>query len=139
MTNSNTFIDNIFSNFVDPDLISGNLTAAISDHLHQFATIPNMFGNVSGNKSSIYERGWLKFDQEHFILDYILIMKMQPTDKEKIATSYPLSTFLKASGINSVPYRILFPLENRISKQLADLFNLSFMTGVFPLVLKLQK
>ena len=30
-------------------------------------------------------------------------------------------------------------LKNEISKQLADLFNLSFMTGVFPLVLKTAK
>ena len=31
---SNTLMDNIFSNFIDPDIISGNLTATISDHLH---------------------------------------------------------------------------------------------------------
>ena len=42
----------------------------------------------------------------------------------------------KASGLNSIPYRILFLLKNEISKQLADLFNLSFMTGVSPSVLK---
>ena len=29
-----------------------------------------MFGNISGNKSNIYERDWSKFDQENFILDY---------------------------------------------------------------------
>ena len=45
----------------------------------------------------------------------------------------------KASGPNSIPYRILFLLKNEISKQLADLFNLSFMTGVFPSVLKTAK
>ena len=45
----------------------------------------------------------------------------------------------KASGPNSIPYRILFLLKNDISKQLADLFNLSFMTGVFPFVLKTAK
>ena len=65
----NTVIDNIFSNVVDPDTISGNLTATISDHLPQLSTIPNMFGNVSGNKSNIYERDWSKFDRENFILD----------------------------------------------------------------------
>ena len=32
-SHSNTLIDNIFSNAIDPDLISGNLTATISDHL----------------------------------------------------------------------------------------------------------
>ena len=55
---SNTLIDNIFSNVIDPDIILGNLTAILSDHLLQFAIIPNMFGDISGNKSNIYERDW---------------------------------------------------------------------------------
>ena len=49
------------------------MTATISDHLPQFAIIPNMFGNISGNKSNIYERDWSKFDQENFILDYFSV------------------------------------------------------------------
>ena len=72
-SHSTTLIDNIFSNAIDPDIISGNLTAAISDHLPQFAIIPNMFGNISGNKSKIYERDWSKFDRENFILDYFSV------------------------------------------------------------------
>ena len=71
-SHSNTLIDNIFSNIVDPDIISSNLAATISDHLSQFAIIPNMFGNTS-NKSNIYERDWSKFDRENFILDYFSI------------------------------------------------------------------
>ena len=70
---SDTLIDNIFSNVIDPDIISGNLTATISDHLPQFAIIPNMFGNISGNKSNIYESYWSKFDLENFILDYFSV------------------------------------------------------------------
>ena len=31
--NSNALIDSIFSNVIDPDIIPGNLTATISDHL----------------------------------------------------------------------------------------------------------
>ena len=50
---SNTLIDNIFSNVFDSDIVSGNLTGTISDHLPQFAIIPNMFGNITGNKSKI--------------------------------------------------------------------------------------
>ena len=72
-SHSNTLIDNIFSNVNDPDIISGNLTATISDHLPQFAIIPNMFGNITGNKSNIYERDWSKFDPENFILDYFSV------------------------------------------------------------------
>ena len=74
---SNTLIDHIFSNAVDADIISGNLTATISDHLPQFVIIPNRFGNnfnnISGNNSNIYERDWSRFDRENFILDYFSV------------------------------------------------------------------
>ena len=72
-SHSNTLIDNVFSNVIDPDIISGNLSATISDHLPQFTIIPNMFGNIPGNKSNIYERDWSKFDQENFILDFFSV------------------------------------------------------------------
>ena len=72
-SHSNTFIDNIFSNVIDPDIISDNLTATISDHLSKLAIIPNMFDNISGNKSNIYERDWSKFDRENFVLDYFSV------------------------------------------------------------------
>ena len=72
-SHSNTLIDNIFSNVIEPDIISGNLTATISDHLPQFAIISNIFGNISGNKYNIYERDWSKFDRENFILDYFSV------------------------------------------------------------------
>ena len=45
----------------------------------------------------------------------------------------------KVSGPNSIPYRKLFLLENKNSKQLVDLFNLSFMTSVFSSVLETAK
>ena len=69
----NTLIDNIFSNVIDPDIISGNLTATTSNHLPQFSIIPNVFDNILGNKSNIYERDWSKFDRENFILGYFSI------------------------------------------------------------------
>ena len=55
---TNTLIDYIFLNFIDPNIISGNLTATILDHLPQFSIIPNMFGNISDDKSNIYEWDW---------------------------------------------------------------------------------
>ena len=42
----------------------------------------------------------------------------------------------KASSPNSIPYGILFLPKNEILKQLADLFNLFFMAGLFFSVLK---
>ena len=64
---------------------------------------------------------------------------LQPTDKEEIANIISSLNSKKASGPNSIPYRILFFLKNDILKQLADLFNLSFMTCVFLSVLKSAK
>ena len=64
---------------------------------------------------------------------------LQPTDKEEIANIISSLNSNKASGPNSIPYRILFLLKKEISKHLADFFNLSFMTGVFPSVLKTAK
>ena len=72
-SHSNTLIDNVFSNVIDPDIISGNLTTTISDHLRQFSIILNMFDNISGNKSNIYEQDSSKFDRENFILDYFSV------------------------------------------------------------------
>ena len=45
-SHSNALIDNIFSIVIGPDIISGNLTATISDYLPQFGIIPNMFGDI---------------------------------------------------------------------------------------------
>ena len=73
---SNALIDNIFSNVIDPDIISGSLTATISDHLPQFAIIPNMFGNISSNKSNIHERDRSKLDQENFWTIFLLTGKI---------------------------------------------------------------
>ena len=64
---SNTLIDDIFSNAIDPDIISGNLTGTISDHLPQFSILPNIFGTIPGNKSNIYEKDWSKFDWEDLL------------------------------------------------------------------------
>ena len=72
-SHSNTLIDNVFSNVNDPDIISGNLTTTISDHLPQFSIIFNMVDNISDNKSNIYERDSSKFDRENFILDYFSV------------------------------------------------------------------
>ena len=49
-SHSNTFMNNIFSNVIDPDIISRNLTSTIFDHLPPFSIIADIFGNISGNK-----------------------------------------------------------------------------------------
>ena len=49
------------------------MSAINYDHLPQFAIIPNIFGNILGNKYNIYERNWSKFDRENFILHYFSV------------------------------------------------------------------
>ena len=50
-------------------MISGNITATISDHLPQFLFAPNVLSKASGQKSNIYERDWSKFIHTDFVLD----------------------------------------------------------------------
>ena len=54
---SKTLIDNIFSNFISPDIISGNITATISDHLPQFSFVPNILSNPPTQKSIMKDIG----------------------------------------------------------------------------------
>ena len=69
-SHSRTLIDNIFSNVISKDIISGNITATISDHLPQFLISPNTFADPPSNKSNVFERDWSNFDQENFLFDY---------------------------------------------------------------------
>ena len=69
-SHSKTFIDNIYSNVISKDIISGNITATISDHLPQFLISPNTFADPSSSKSNVFKRDWSNFDQKNFVLDY---------------------------------------------------------------------
>ena len=102
----------------------------------------NTFNNYFASIAETTKRS-IKYLHKHFS-DYLSnesssTIFLQPTDKEEIANIISSLNSSKASGPNSIPYRILFLLKNDISKQLADLFNLSFLTGVFPSVLKTAK
>ena len=72
-SHSRTLIDNIFSNVISNDIISGNIIALISDHLPQFLISPNTFADPSSNKSNVFERDWSNFEQTNFVLDYFHI------------------------------------------------------------------
>ena len=68
-----TAIDNIFSNIISANIISGNLTATISDHVPQFLIAPEIFRNTPSKKSNNSERDWNNFNQENLILDYFSV------------------------------------------------------------------
>ena len=60
-SHSKTLIDNIFSNLISHEIISGNITATISNHLPQFFFVPNIMSKPSTQRSNFYEKDWSKF------------------------------------------------------------------------------
>ena len=60
--NSKTPNDNIYSNVVNSNNISGNITAIILDHFPHFLIAPDIFSNPPSKKLNIFESGWSKFD-----------------------------------------------------------------------------
>ena len=101
-----------------------------------------MFNNYFASIAETTKKS-IKYTHKHFS-DYLSnesdsAIFLQPIGKEEIANIISSLNSSKAFGPNSISYRILVLLKNEISKQLADLFNLSLMTGVFPSVLKTAK
>ena len=85
----------------------------------------------------------IEYSHKHFS-DYLnnlcnISISTQPTDYEEIANIISTLNMNKSGGPSSIPYLTLNLLKNDISKQLADLFNLSFPSGVFPSLLKIAK
>ena len=70
VSHSRTLIGNIVSNIISKDIISGNITATIFNHLPQFLTFLNAIADPASNKSNDFERDWSNFDLENFVLDY---------------------------------------------------------------------
>ena len=66
---SETLIDNIFYNKpLNHDMIAGNLSSVISDHLIQFLVAPSSF-MPNSSKEKITKRGYKKFGKEKFKSD----------------------------------------------------------------------
>ena len=72
-TKINTLIDNIFTNQINPDMISGNLTTAISDHLPSFLILPKTNYQHLPKKHNIFKRNTKNFDRDYFLLDMLSI------------------------------------------------------------------
>ena len=65
---SRTLIDNIFTNQLDHDTISGNLDLSLSDHLPQFLVSPSC-SNTLARKHNVFIRDMRGFNQDNFISD----------------------------------------------------------------------
>ena len=68
-----TVIDNIFTNQFNPEMKSGNLQLAISDHLPSFLIIPKDNQNHLPKKHNLNIRKTKNFDRTNFLLDYLAI------------------------------------------------------------------
>lgn len=64
---------------------------------------------------------------------------LRPSSSDEVAKIIGAFSSSKSSGPNSIPIKILKLLQDKISKPLSSLINRSFMTGVFPNVLKISK
>ena len=108
---SRTLIDNIFSNLISKDIICGNITATISDHLPLFLVSMNTFANPPSNKFNVFERDWSKFDQEnildYFDIDWSNLLKLNEKNVD-------LSTNIFLNDINSLLNK--YALFKKISK-----------------------
>ena len=72
-TSNDTLIDNIFTNQINPDMISGNITVGISDHIPSFLIIPRPNQNHLPRTQSTYTRDTKNYDRENCPLDMLSI------------------------------------------------------------------
>ena len=100
--------------------------------------IANTFNNYFASIAETTKKT-KKYSHKHLSNEISSTIFLQPTDKKDIPNIISSLNNNKVSGPNSIPYRICFFLKIENSKQLADLFNLSFMTGVSLYVLKTAK
>ena len=85
----------------------------------------------------------IKFPYKSFI-DYLPSknydsFSITPTSNAKIDAIIPSLSSNKSTGPNCIPLKICKLTQIEISQHLADIFNLSFKTGVFPDSLKIAK
>ena len=66
---SQTLIDNIFSNIIEKDIISGNITTIISDHYMQFVLFKNKTKSKTNIKKAKFARNYKSLNKDLFEYD----------------------------------------------------------------------
>ena len=74
--NSFSLIDNIFTNKVNENIISGNIISDISDHFSQFCLTSSLV--VKGTPDRPLARDFSKFSEENFIHDLLFLPHRLP-------------------------------------------------------------
>ena len=93
-TGKSSVIDNIFTNQLHPDMLSGNLTVGISDHLPSFMIVPKDNQNHLPKKHNIHTRSTKNFDQVNFLLDYFELDWEDILQTDKNDVNHSLSNFM---------------------------------------------
>ena len=65
---SSTLIDNIFTNLLNANIVSGNILTQTSDDLPQFLILHNV--NIIQNKKSVYKSDYSNFNEVDFVHDF---------------------------------------------------------------------
>ena len=108
-------------------------------------TSPCEIANVFNNFASVANiaKQDINYSHKHFSEylkhQYNNSIFIQPTYSEEIVNIISCLNIIKASGPFSIPNKILALLKQDISKQLVDLFNLSFSSDSFPSIFKTAK
>ena len=91
----NSLIDNIFTNHLNPESVSGNIELNLSDgHLPSFLMIPRKNQNHLPKKHNIYSRSAKKFNNQTFIRDYQNIDWDNIIDIQKNDVNFSMNIFL---------------------------------------------
>ena len=93
--------NNIFTNQLNPDAISGNLEINLSDsHLPSFLIIPKQNQNHLPKKHKIFTRSSKNFNREEFLLDYLDVDWNTVIDTTQNNVNYSINNFL--TNFNSI-------------------------------------
>ena len=93
-TGNRTVIDNIFTNYLHPDMITGNLTINISDHLPSFLIVPKQNQNHLPKKHNLFKRDTRNFDKEHFLQEFSQVEWDTILETEKNDPNHSISNLL---------------------------------------------
>ena len=78
-----TLIDNIFTNKFNPNIVTGNFTVEISDHLSSFAIFPMDNQNHLPKKHNFHKRDTRNYKQDELILDILNIDWVKTVQPQK--------------------------------------------------------
>ena len=117
---SQSLIDNIFSNIIEDEIISGNITTTISDHYAQFTLFKNKTKSQNNKKIAKFARNYKTLDKEMFDSDLKNTNWKEILKIERGDVDYSFDTFNKK--INEIldkhgPFKKLSIQDEKLSKK----------------------